>query len=424
MGGEDRKKKTSEVLLQFRALGYLAACALIGVVAWHFWSRSLRSTIVIEAGPKGGFFEEAAIMLKNELQRYDIGSVIINRNDTLKIIEDVNDDKSQVQVGFMAQDTGNRKYPGVTAVGTIALEPLWIFYLGSRDLENVQDLKGMRLIAEAPGAGGRAMAERILSAYGIDSQNTTFVPTIVSKMHEALRMGSGDAALFLGPPENKVVREMALDPNLHILSLSQAHALASNFGFVRAVTLPEGGFDYLRNVPSKDIELVAIPVTMIVKTNLRPALVMTIAQFIKSHFQRPTLVSQPGELVNIHDPSVAVNVHAESVLKNGLPYIYRALPFSLAALIDQASLFLGFLVVAYSLYRFLEFPGPKHIREEIKLQWYLHKLKKLNDRIVRTNHTKSEDRALIEKVRTLLNKEQLKMGRVAKMLADIEAKMR
>jgi hypothetical protein len=323
----------------------------------------------------------------------------------------------------MAQDTGNRKYPGVTAVGTIALEPLWIFYSASRDLENVQDLKGMRLIAEAPGAGGRAMAERILGEYGIDSQNTTFLPTNVSKMHETIRLGSGDAALFLGPPGNKIVREMALDPNLRILSLSQAHALASNLRFVRAVTLPEGGFDYLRNVPSKNIELVAIPVTMIVKTTLRPPVVTIIAQFIKNHFQGATLVSQPGELVNIHDPSTAVNVHAESVLKNGLPYIYRALPFSVAALIDEASLFLGFLVVAYSLYRFLEFPGPKHIREEIQLQWYLHKLKKLHGRIVLTNNTDSQDRALVEKVRTLLNKEEVRMRGISRMLADIEAKM-
>ncbi|MBV9731633.1 MAG: hypothetical protein JO275_02590, partial [Verrucomicrobia bacterium] len=166
-----------------------------------------------------------------------------------------------------------------------------------------------------------------------------------------------------------------------------------------------------------------IPVTMIVKRNLRPAVVTIIAQFIKSHFRRATLVSQPGELVNIHDPSIAVNVHAESVLKNGLPYVYRALPFSLAALFDQASLFLGFMVVAYSLYRFLEFPGPKLIREEIQLQWYLHKLKKLNDRIALTNNTKSEDRALIEKVRSLVNKEKLRMRGVSKMLADIEAKM-
>jgi hypothetical protein len=104
------------------ALWVLAACALIGVAAWNLWSRSVRSTIVIEAGPKSGFFEEAAILLKNELRRYHIGSVIVNRNETLKIIEDVNDSKSPVQVGFMAEDTGNRKYPGVTGAGTIALE--------------------------------------------------------------------------------------------------------------------------------------------------------------------------------------------------------------------------------------------------------------------------------------------------------------
>ncbi|HTD15750.1 MAG TPA: hypothetical protein VK673_11245, partial [Chthoniobacterales bacterium] len=215
----------------------------------------------------------------------------------------------------------------------------------------------------------------------------------------------------------------ALDPNLHILSLSQAHALAANLGFVRAVALPEGGFDYLRNVPSKDVELVAIPVTMIVKRNLRRADVMIITQFIKSHFQGATLVSQPGELVNIHDPSIAVNVHAESFLKNGLPYIYRALPFSVAALIDQVGLYLGFLLVAYSFYRLLEFPGPKLIREEIQLQWYLHKLKKLHERIALTHNIEAQDRALIEKVHTLLNKEAVRMRKISQMLTDIEAKM-
>jgi hypothetical protein len=423
MGGKDRRQKISEVLLQFRTLGYLAACALIGLAAWHLWSRSVRSAIVIEAGPKGGFFEEAAILLKNELRRYHIGSVIVNRNETLKIIEDVNDSKSPVQVGFMAQDIGNRKYPNVTAIGTIGLEPLWIFYSASRDFKNVQDLKGMRLVVDPPGAGGRAMSERILGEYEINSQNTTFLSTLVSKSHEAIRMGSGDAALFLAPPTNKIAREMALDPNLRILSLSQAHALASNLGFLRAVTLPEGGFDYLRNVPSKNIELVAIPVTMIVKKNLRAADVTIIAQFIKSQFQAATLVSQPGELVNIHDPAVAVNVHAESVLQNGLPYTYRALPFSVAALLDQASLYLGFLLVAYSFYRFFEFPGPKLIREEIQLQWYVRKLKKLHHRIALTNNIAAQDRALIEKVDTLLNKEEVKMRTISKMLADIKEKM-
>jgi len=80
MDRKDLKTKILQILPHFRALGYLAACALIAVAAWQFWSQSLHSTIVIEAGPKGGFFNDAANLLQNELQRYDIGSVIINRN--------------------------------------------------------------------------------------------------------------------------------------------------------------------------------------------------------------------------------------------------------------------------------------------------------------------------------------------------------
>ena len=81
-------------------------------------------------------------------------------------------------------------------------------------------------------------------------------------------------------------------------------------------------------------------------------------------------------------------------------------PFSVAVLIDQVGLYLGFLLVAYSFYSLLEFPGPKLIRKEIQLQWYRRKLKKLHDRIVLTNKTEAGDRALIEKVHILVNKEE------------------
>jgi hypothetical protein len=421
---QDLKTKISQSLLHFRALGYLAACALIAVAAWSWWSQYLRSTIVIEAGPKGGFFNDAANLLQNELQRYDIGSVIINRNDTLKIIEDVNDEKSSVDVGFMAQDLGNRKYPWVTAVGTIALEPWFIFYSASRDIKNLQDFKGLKLLLEPPAAGGRAMAERILGEYGVNSQNTAFVPTTLGEISAAMRMGSGDATSFLGPPGNKIVQELALNPQLRILSLPQADALASNLGFVRHVTIPEGGFDYLRNVPSQNIQLVAIPVTLIVKKDLKPAIVTIIAQFIKTHFQAATLVSGPGELLSIHEPSVPVNIHAESVLNNGLPYFYRTLPFSLAALLDHFSLYIGFIVVLASAYSSMKFPGPKVIWREIQLKWYVHKLEQLSNRVALAEKTiDAEDRRLIEKVQTLLNKEEARLRRVSKMVADLQARM-
>ena len=164
--------------------------------------------------------------------------------------------------------------------------------------------------------------------------------------------------------------------------------------------------------------------TLIVKKDLKPAIVTIIAQFIKTHFQSATLVSQPGELLSIHEPSIAVNVQAETVLKNGLPYFYRTLPFSLAALLDHFSLYIGFIIVLASAYSSMKFPGPKVIWREIQLKWYVHKLEQLSNRVaLAEKRIDAEDQRLIEKVQTLLNKEEARLRRVSKMVADLQARM-
>ena len=257
------------------------------------------------------------------------------------------------------------------------------------------------------------MAERILGEYGINSQNTTFLPITLSESSEAVRKDSVDAAFFLLPPGNKLIQELALNPKLRILSLPQAEALTSNLGFVRHATIYEGGFDYLRNIPNQNIQLVAIPVTLIVKKDLKPAIVTIIAQFIKTHFQSATLVSQPGELLSIHEPSIAVNVQAETVLKNGLPYFYRTLPFSLAALLDHFSLYIGFIIVLASAYSSMKFPGPKVIWREIQLKWYVHKLEQVSDQVgLAGRRIDAQDQ-----------RKEARLHKVSKMLADLQAKM-
>jgi hypothetical protein len=384
----------------------------------------LRSTIIIEAGPPGAFFDEAANLLQSDLQRYGIRSKIINREDTLKIIEDVNDGKSSIEVGFISHDIGNRDYPNVTAIGTIVLEPLFIFCQASTNIKNLQDFKGLRLAVSPPESGTRVLSERLLGAYGVDAQNTTFLPLTFIESAEALGKGSVDAAFFLQPPGNKLIHDLALNPKLQLLSLPQAEALASNLGFVRHVTIHEGGFDYVRNIPAKDVQLVAMPVTLIVKKDLRPAIATVIAQSVKTHFQRATLVSQPGELLAIHQLSLAVNDHAEPVLRNGLPYIYRALPFSFAALLDNFSIYIGFIIFLVSIYSSMRFPSPQLIWRDIQLKWYVPKLEQLLDDVVRGAKTiDAKDQQLIEKVYALANREEARLNRVSKVIGNLKARV-
>jgi ABC-type nitrate/sulfonate/bicarbonate transport system substrate-binding protein len=225
--------KVSESLKRFRFLAFLVVCAVLVAAAWAFWSQSIRSTVVIEAGLKGRFFHETAILIRKELKQCGIDAKIVHREDTLKIIEDVNDKGSPVDVGFIAQDAGTQQYPEVTAVATIALEPLFIFYSTSLDIKNLQDLKAMRLAISPPASGTRAIAELVLGLYGVDAQNTTFLPITLSESAEAINLGQVDAAFFLQPPDNRAIKALALNSRLRMLSLPQADALASNLSFVR-----------------------------------------------------------------------------------------------------------------------------------------------------------------------------------------------
>jgi TRAP transporter TAXI family solute receptor len=410
-------------LKRFRLLISLAACVALVAAAWVFWIQSIRSTVVIEAGPKGAFFHETAVLIQNELKQYGVDAKIVFREDTVKIIDDVNDKASPVDIGFVSQDVGTQQYPEVTAVATITLEPLFIFYLASLDIKNLQDLKGMRLAVSPPASGTRKFAELVLGLYGVNSQNTTFLPVNLSESAEAIKMGQVDAAFFEQPPDSAAIKALALDPKLRMLSLPQADALASNLSFARPVTVYGGGFDYLKGIPDRDIRLIAIPVTLIVKKDLKPAIVTIITQSLKTHFQKATLVSKPGEVLLINHDSIVPNQHAETVLKNGLPYIYRTLPFSLAALIDHFSLYIGFAIFLASIYSSMNFPSPKLIWREIQLKWYVGKLQRLFDQVSDGENIEAQDQRLMEKVRDLLDKEESRLRRVSKLLADLQAKL-
>ena len=64
---------------------------LFSLIVLFFLSYLKDKTIYIEAGPKGGFFDTSANLLKARLKDYNIESEVINREDTINIVEDVND---------------------------------------------------------------------------------------------------------------------------------------------------------------------------------------------------------------------------------------------------------------------------------------------------------------------------------------------
>jgi len=67
----------------------------------------------------------------------------------------------------------------------------------------------------------------------------------------------------------------------------------------------------------------------------------------------------------------------------------------------------------------MKFPSPKIIWWEMQLNWYVQKLEELSDQVAIAGKSMNpDDRRLIEKVQTPLNKTEARFHRVSKMLAE------
>ena len=100
MTKQDNKKKLHSVSENKNILTYAGYLILILITFFLIFSLFQDKTIYIEAGPKGGFFDTSANVLKKRLKEYNINAEVINREDTIKIVEDINDVKKIYILGL------------------------------------------------------------------------------------------------------------------------------------------------------------------------------------------------------------------------------------------------------------------------------------------------------------------------------------
>ena len=136
-------------------LGYLILFTFIFLLISSFFKDQL---IYIEAGPKGGFFDTSANVLKKRLKDYNINAEVINREDTGKIVDDINDNNKNIHIGFVAQDLKNAQFKNVEALGSLILEPLFIFYRKDLELNSLADFKGLKGGIGPENSGTRLLA--------------------------------------------------------------------------------------------------------------------------------------------------------------------------------------------------------------------------------------------------------------------------
>ena len=403
-------------------LGYLIIFTFIFFLISSFFKDHL---IYIEAGPKGGFFDTSANVLKKRLKDYNINAEVINREDTVKIVDDINDNNKNIHVGFVAQDLKNAQFKNVEALGSLILEPLFIFYRKDLELNSLADFKGLKIGIGPENSGTRLLAETILNLYEVNDENTTFIDQTHSIHFDMMEKGELDVGFFLLPANNQFVFKLGTNPSLKIFSLKNSKAISRRFDYLYPEIVQAGGFDLRNNTPKEDIQVVSLPVDLVAKKNLDPSIVVAISLILKEEFKEPNIISDASSFPSMeYIKNLEVNKRAKEIIEmpfGSLPFLYKYLPFKFAAFIDKFGVNLSYIFTIVIIFRYIGFPTPYKYYQKLMAHIYFKKIENI--------YNKSLNRKLSEQdIKTLKETEKrfeefIENEQASKIIREIKKKI-
>ena len=315
-----------------------ALLLLIGGL-WYASARLLpppQKVVVISTGGEAGGYHAFGKLYKEQLEKAGITVQLQTSAGAIENLRRLHDPKSAISVGFMQGGVaGTDGAKGLVSIGRMFYEPLWIFYKSAETFDRLVQLKGLRIAVGSEGSGTRALTMTLLGAANITADNATLLPITGQPAADALAAGTADVAMLAFAPEAPLVQKMLRDPSIKLMSLTQANALSRIYPFLARVTLPQGVIDLDRNIPPRDVEMIAPEAALVATEDLHPALVEQLAQAASHIHSGANLLTKAGEFPRGVDPEFQISADALRFYKNGPSFLQRYLPFWLANFLQR-----------------------------------------------------------------------------------------
>ena len=326
----------------------LAAALLAG--AYYLLKPTPPKRVVLATGSEQGAYAAFGKRYQEELKRYGIDVVLKSSVGSRENQRMLRDPKEEVQIAFLQggssetqrSDEEDEKLP-LISLGSIFYEPVWLFYRVeaarkvSKDgvLGDIAQLRGMRVNVGARGSGIPGMMNRLLRVNlmerdDIMRSNLDLTPAVVALLNAEI-----DVMAIVSAPESPIVQMLLQTPGIRLYEFAQAEAYARRYRFLSPVTLPRGVVDLSRNVPPRDIGLVASTCSLVAREDLHPALIQLFVQAAGRIHGGGGWISRTGQFPTPQNTEFPLARDAERYYRTGPPLLQRYLPFWLANLVDR-----------------------------------------------------------------------------------------
>jgi TRAP-type uncharacterized transport system substrate-binding protein len=317
----------------------LILIALVTVLIVFLFIRSAPpKTIIMTSGDDNSMFYKIADKYAKVLARNGVKLIIIKSEGSLENLKRLSNPSYRVDVGFVqAGLTKGQKIDKLISLGSVAYEPLFIFYRGTKPVELLSQFKGEKLAIGPEGSGTNYLAKALLSMNEIGPGGSTkLLEMDDEEAANDLLNGKVDAVFFMGDSaSSQLIRKLLHAPGIQLVNFTQADAYTRRVGYLNKLVLPQGAIDFGENMPAHDVHLIAPSVELIARNDLHPALSDLLLEAAKEIHGRATLFQGRGEFPVPLEHEFRISDDANRFYKSGKSFLYRYFPFWMASLINR-----------------------------------------------------------------------------------------
>jgi TRAP-type uncharacterized transport system substrate-binding protein len=351
----------------YKAMAWaVAGLALALGVFFMFFNPGPPKVIVMSTGAPSGAYHAYAQKYKALLKPHGITLEIVESSGSLQNIE-------RVRTGEMVEVRG-RRLPvtaafvqsgvhepaaqdavSIESLSSVAYEPLWFFLRPGLDAALVSELRGKRLAVGMAGSGANVAARRVLDKSGVGSANSTLLDVGGSEAVQAVQSGAADVAVLVAAPQAQAVAQ-AFEAGLQLMTFAQADGYLRNFSWLRKVVIPRGAVDLSKDLPKRDVTLIAATANLVVHADLHRALAFLLMD-VASEVHAPASITQNlREFPSQEALEFTQSSESQRYFKTGRPFLQTYLPFWLANWVERImTSFVPILLLAVPLIKLI--PG-------------------------------------------------------------------
>ncbi|MDH4094485.1 MAG: ABC transporter substrate-binding protein [Betaproteobacteria bacterium] len=318
---------------------WLPLALLVALAAWFvaaFVEPAPPKRVVMSTGPLDGAYHAFALRYKAHLAEYGITLELKPSAGAAENIERLKSRQDGVTLALVQGGLANAENaPGLVTLGSMFYEPGWFFYRGGKESDLGNPLRGKRIAIGPSGSGTRAIGLQVMHHAGLAEP-----PTVLSELGgmaaaKALEAGEVDVVFYVAAADAPGVQRLLAAPGVRLLGAKRAEAFARRMPYLHRLKLPEGAADLARNVPPRDLDMLAVAANLVAVEEIHPVVIDLMLEGARKVHGGAGLFQRAGEFPAPLDLDLPLSPDAERFYRASPSLLRRYVPYWLVVWVNR-----------------------------------------------------------------------------------------